>query len=74
MEQESIDSLLKDFGENLKKIRDERRLSLRQLSANCSIDYSDLAKIEKGQRNVTLSTVFDIAEGLSVPPKRLLDF
>jgi len=65
---------LKNFGKNLKNIRIKRNLSLRKLDANCNIDYSDIAKIEKGEVNITLLTIFDLAKGLSVHPMELLHF
>jgi DNA-binding Xre family transcriptional regulator len=65
---------LNEFGKNLKKIRMKKKLSLRKLDANCNIDHSDIAKIEKGEVNITLLTIFDLAKGLEVNPKKLLDF
>jgi len=66
---------LNNFGKNLKTIRTKnKKLSLRKLAANCNIDHSDIGKIEKGDVNITLLTVFDLAKGLGVHPKKLLDF
>lgn len=62
------------FGENLRKIRTERKLSLRQLSQNCDIDHSDISKIEKGERNIQMSTVLQLAKGLGKTPHELFDF
>jgi transcriptional regulator with XRE-family HTH domain len=66
--------LLIDFGENLKRIREANGHTLRSLSAECEIDYSDISKIEKGQRNITLTTLFDLAQALDVKPDTLLKF
>jgi len=66
--------ILKVFGENLKNLRKSKSFSLRALSYECDIDYSDINKIEKGQKNITLTTIIELANGLSVQPKRLLDF
>jgi transcriptional regulator with XRE-family HTH domain len=66
--------ILKLFGENLKKIRKEKGYTLRSLSYECDIDYSDINKIEKGQKNITLTTVIELAKGLAVQPKKILDF
>lgn len=62
------------FGENLKKIRESKTISQRGLASLCNIDHSDISKIEKGQKNVTLLTVKELADALEVKPKRLLDF
>lgn len=74
MNLEKDEILLKGFGENLKKIRKLKGLSLRALSYECSIDHSDINKIEKGLKNITILTLVELAKGLSVHPKKLLDF
>ena len=65
---------LKKFGENLKKIREAKGYSLRSLSAECKIDHSDIAKMEKGEINITILTIYELSTALHVPPKKLLDF
>ena len=62
---------LKEFGSNLKKIRKRKGLSLRALSYECSIDFSDIGKIERGEINVTLLTIVQLAKALEVPPGEL---
>jgi transcriptional regulator with XRE-family HTH domain len=59
--------LLKKIGDTLKKIRLGKGLSLRDLAANCSIDYSDIGKIERGEVNATMLTMYQLAQGLDVP-------
>jgi hypothetical protein len=41
---------------------------------NCDVDYSDISKIEKGERNSTLLAVTELANGLGVLLKELMDF
>lgn len=62
------------FGKRLKHLRLEKSLSYRQLAQNCNLDYSDISKIEKGERNVQLSTILELARGLGIQPKELFDF
>ncbi|BAU51898.1 helix-turn-helix domain-containing protein [Mucilaginibacter gotjawali] len=62
------------FGDNLKKIRDAKGLSLRALAANCDLDDSQISKIENGKTNIQLSTIFELAKGLGIEAKELLDF
>ncbi len=62
------------FGENLQKIRIGKKLSLRAMAANCDLDDSNISKIENGKSNVQLSTIFELAKGLGVEPKELLDY
>lgn len=70
MDQEvSKEEFLKKFGEKLKNLRTEKKLSYRQLAQRCDIDYSHISKIEKGERNIQLSTVLELAKGLEINPK-----
>jgi DNA-binding Xre family transcriptional regulator len=62
------------FGENLKRLRQERNLSLRELAAKCDLYDGKISKIENGQYNIQLSTIFELAKGLEVQPKDLMDF
>lgn len=74
MDSKEILKIKTRFGENLQKIREGKKLSLLQVSYNCSLDNSNISKIEQGNFNVRLSTIIELAKGLDVPPKRLLDF
>ncbi|SIT97909.1 Helix-turn-helix domain-containing protein [Epilithonimonas bovis DSM 19482] len=67
-------AFLKGFGKRIQILREEKQLSLRQLAQNCEIDYSDISKIEKGLRNIQMSTVVELAKGLDVHPQQLFDF
>ncbi|WP_426482676.1 helix-turn-helix domain-containing protein [Chryseobacterium sp. R2ACT005] len=67
-------AFLKSFGKRIEVLRNEKNLSLRQLSQNCDIDYSDISKIEKGLRNIQMSTILELAKGLNVTIKELFDF
>jgi transcriptional regulator with XRE-family HTH domain len=66
--------VLKAFGKKLKSIREAKDLSVRDVSYNCAIDNSKISKIENGQINITLTTILDLAKGLEIDPKELLDF
>ena len=65
---------LKKFGENLRKLRNQKGFSLREMSYACSIDNSKIAKIEKGQINITLTTLLQLAVALEAHPSSLLDY
>lgn len=62
------------FGLHLKGVRDSLGLTLREVAANCELDDSNISKIEQGHFNVQLSTLIELAKGLGIPAKRLLDF
>ncbi len=65
---------LRKFGENVRKLRDTQKLSLRDVSVNCNIDNSKISKIEQGQVNITLTTILELAKGLNVQPSELMNF
>ena len=62
------------FGAKLKAIRESKRLSLGDVALNCNLDATKISKIESGKFNIQLSTIFELAKGLGVEPKELLDF
>lgn len=62
------------FGENVRKLREAHNLSLRDVALNCNIDNGQISIIEQGKVNITLNTLFELAKGLNVEPKQLLDF
>jgi len=66
--------LKEKFGSHIKKLRDDRKLPLREFATRCELDYSQISKIENGKTNIQLSTIFELAKGLDVEPRDLLDF
>lgn len=60
------EAYLRIVGSNLKKWRLHRKLSLRDLAYITNIDNSKIAKIEKGQINVTLVIFKRLLVGLDV--------
>lgn len=66
--------LQENFGLHLKRLREEKGLSLRSLASNCDLDDSQISKIENGKTNIQLSTLFELAKGLGIEPKELLKF
>ena len=63
---------LKKLGANIKRLRESKNLSLRELSYECDIDNSKISKIEKGQVNITFTTILQLAKALAVSPSDLL--
>lgn len=60
------------LGENLKKIRTQRNLTLDSVSELTGISKSMLGQIERGVANPTLSTLWKISNGLKVPYSSLI--
>jgi transcriptional regulator with XRE-family HTH domain len=65
---------LKKFAAQLTKLRKKKGLSQRELSSRCDVDYGKISKLENSKANLTLTTLLELAEGLEVHPKELLDF
>ncbi|MES2328848.1 MAG: helix-turn-helix transcriptional regulator [Bacteroidota bacterium] len=67
-------AILLKFGAHVKQLREDRGLSLRELSYGCNIDNSKISKIEQGMINVTVLTLVELATGLDISPNELLNF
>jgi DNA-binding Xre family transcriptional regulator len=65
---------LEKFGLHLKKLREEKGLSIRELASHCDVDYGKISKLENNKANLTVTTLIELAIGLDVHPKELLDF
>lgn len=66
---------MQTFRENLKRLRKEKGLSHRSLSYLCDLDYSRIAKLENDENtNLNLTTLFELARGLNIHPKELIDY
>ena len=64
----------KAFGENLRKLRKKKGLTMMNLAFEADIEYSQIAKIERGLSNTTISTVYILAKALEVKPLELFRF
>jgi transcriptional regulator with XRE-family HTH domain len=58
---------------NLKRLREERRLSLDMTAEATGVSKSMLGQIERGESSPTIQTVWKIANGLRVSLSRLVD-
>ena len=63
----------KIVGENVRRLRLERRLTQEQLAHDAGIDLTYLGGIERGRRNPSVEVLGRIAKVLAVPPGSLLD-
>lgn len=61
------------IGQNLKRLRQERNLSLGQLAEAAGVSKVMLSQIEKGDSNPTVNTLFKIVTGLGVSYSALMD-
>jgi transcriptional regulator with XRE-family HTH domain len=66
--------MLKEFGKNIRKLRLAVDLTQEILSEEAGIGKNQVGLIERGEINVTISTIKKLAKKLGVHPKDLLDF
>ncbi|MBB2146912.1 helix-turn-helix domain-containing protein [Pedobacter sp. LMG 31464] len=65
---------IKAFGENLRALRNSKKVSMEKLALAAGIEYSQIFDIEHGKINTTISTIHLIATALEIPEKDLFDF
>jgi transcriptional regulator with XRE-family HTH domain len=68
-----MDTVNQIVSDNIKRIRNEKKLSLDELSRLSGVSKSMLAQIERGDGNPSLSTLWKIANGMKVPFNVLID-
>jgi transcriptional regulator with XRE-family HTH domain len=69
------ESILLKFGQHVKKLRTESKLSQDEVVMNSDrLIKATVSDIENGKRNLSFTTFIDLAKGLGRSPKELLDF
>jgi len=63
--------LITTFGKRVRKLRQERKLSMRHFADLANVDYTQIARIETGKVNTTISTAYAIAQALDIPLNEL---
>jgi transcriptional regulator with XRE-family HTH domain len=66
------DPRLVAFGEKVRQIRKEKGLSQEALADLAGIDRSYMGHIERGDQNITLTKIYQVAKALDIPPAKLL--
>ena len=62
-----MDSMNTIVAKNIKRLREEKKLSMEELAKLSGVSKSMLAQIERGDGNPTLSTLWKISNGMKVP-------
>lgn len=64
----------KPLGDKLHQLRRDRRLTLRELAAQVHVNYTDISKLERGERpQITFEAVLKLADFYRVSIDALLD-
>lgn len=66
--------IIKRFSKKLRDERLNRNLSQETLAQKAKLSRNFIGMLERGERNVTISTLEDIASALNVEPWELLRF
>jgi transcriptional regulator with XRE-family HTH domain len=61
------------FGANLRLLRLDAGLTQMELSNRSGLDMAEISRLETGLRDVRLSTIVRLADGLEVPARTLVD-
>lgn len=64
---------LEQFALQLTTLRKKKGISQRELASRCDVDYGKISKLENNKANLTLTTLIELAEGLEVHPKELIN-
>jgi transcriptional regulator with XRE-family HTH domain len=71
-----LDPAMQDWcavvGRNVRKIRQQRRMTQEKLAFEAEIDLTYVGGIERGKRNPSLLVMARVADALSVPLTKLL--
>lgn len=67
-----MSSIAKKLGKKIKLARVDKDMSQSDLAQSANIDSSHIGKIERGEVNITVETLYRIAEALKCSPTILL--
>jgi len=64
---------LKKFGNKVRELREELKLSQMELGVRCNNHGEQIGRIERGEQNPTICTAKELAKGLEVRVSVLTD-
>jgi transcriptional regulator with XRE-family HTH domain len=66
--------MLIQFGSHLRKLRQQKNLSLEALANEADVEISQVYRMEKGLINPTLSSLTVVAKALNISLQELVEF
>jgi transcriptional regulator with XRE-family HTH domain len=66
--------ILEIFGKRVRQFRKEQGLSQEKLAELCCLDRSYLGCVERGEENISLLKIADIAKALDRPVRAFFEF
>lgn len=67
-----MSSLRTTFANNVRQIRQEKKLSQEELAFACNLHRTYISDIERGRRNISIDNIEKIAIALEIMPYELL--
>lgn len=64
---------LEEVGAHFRKVREKLNISQDEVVARCDLTKGNLSMIENGKKDFMFTTFLELAKGLRVHPKKLLD-
>ena len=64
----------KDLGINIRKIRQQKKMTQEDLSLESTVSRSHIAMIEAGKRDITISALFKISRALKSNMQQIFHF
>lgn len=61
------------IGEIIRTKRDSKGITQETLAGRSGVGYKYIGKIEQGRYNITMTTLFKLAEGLEIEPSEIVD-
>jgi len=64
--------IIKVFGQVLRELRIEKKISQEKLAEYCELDRTYISLLERGLRQPTLTTLFRISKALDLKPSEMV--
>ena len=68
------EKLIKAVGVQIRTLRIERKMSQEDLANEAEVPLSQIGRIERGENNPTISTLYALSNAMNINLKTLLDF
>jgi transcriptional regulator with XRE-family HTH domain len=65
---------MNNIGDNIKKFRELKSITREQLASDLKMSLSNYSKIERGEIDLTISRIYEIASVLEVDVSQILNF
>ena len=68
------DNYVKEVGERIRKVRKQRKISMKELGSRIGVSESTISRYENGSMSMPFNQIKPIADALNVSAKYLLDW